>query len=104
MCKIIKIAFKTQVFRKRNWGGGSAEFFSLRGGSLSHTLKTPGLDYCLENLGNNSRFCFVSTIQYVNILTCSKLILLILCQTPIIKHSIVIIENWPILALLKKTD
>ena len=44
MCKIIKIAFKTQVFRKKNWGGGSAEFFSLRGGSLSHTLKTPGLD------------------------------------------------------------
>ena len=31
MCKIIKI-------------GGSAEFFSLRGGSLSHTLKTPGLN------------------------------------------------------------
>ena len=43
MCKIIKIAFKTQVFRKKFFGGGSAEFFSLRGGSLSHTLKTPGL-------------------------------------------------------------
>ena len=34
MCKIIKIAFKTQVFRNKNWGGGS----------LSHTLKTPGVD------------------------------------------------------------
>ena len=42
MCKIIKIAFKKQVFRKKKFG--SAEFFSLRGGSLSHTLKTPGLE------------------------------------------------------------
>ena len=43
MCKIIKIAFKKQVFRKKKFG--SAEFFSLRGGSLSHTLKTPALEY-----------------------------------------------------------
>ena len=43
MCKIIKIAFKTQVFRKKDLRKKRAEHFSLRGGSLSHTLKTPGL-------------------------------------------------------------
>ena len=47
MCKIIKIAFKKQTYLEQTFfcGGGSAEFFSLRGGSLSHTLKTPALEY-----------------------------------------------------------
>ena len=37
MCKIIKIAFKTQVFRKKNWGGGAQlNFFSEGGLTLSH--------------------------------------------------------------------
>ena len=55
MCKIIKIAFKTQVFRTIFFGGEVLSWiFYSEGGSLSHTLKTPVL--ALQSPGSPHSF------------------------------------------------